>query len=66
MPKRAPADGPISVSKVVDDRVEIIVEDDGMRHRIVIGKFNAVRLLATLSLILHAPLSKSVQKAIKL
>lgn len=60
--ERLPDDGPMSVSRVGEDRIRI--EVDGQAYA-SISEFNARRILASLSIVLGLPLTKAAQKEIK-
>jgi hypothetical protein len=65
MAERTPADGPVSVTRE-GDRIRVTAATDGNRESILMTEYNAARILGLLSLILEAPLSKSVATVIKL
>lgn len=61
---RAPEDGPMSVTRE-GKKIRIAVTTGGTEESILVTEYNAARVLGALSLLLEAPLSKQVAKAIK-
>ncbi len=62
--ERTTEDGPMSVTRE-GKKIRIAAETGGATESMLVTEYNAARVLGALSLILEAPLSKSVAKAIK-
>ena len=62
--ERTAEDGPMSVTRE-GKKIRIAVATGGVSESILVTEYNAARVLGALALILEAPLSKSVAKAIK-
>ena len=65
-PRRDDGDGAVSVNRFEDGRVCITCVTDGKTQDVLIGDFNAWRLLALLSFMLGVKLPKSIVKEIEL
>ncbi len=64
-PHRNEKDGKISVQRVGEE-IHVGVVHDGVDQVLILGGFNAYRVLAALALVLKVTLSKAVQRAIKM
>lgn len=72
-PARLPSDGAVGIVKVEDPEEilrgvhwYLIVTTRGVEQRVEIGEFNLFRLFAVIAQALGIPLSKAVQKSIRL
>lgn len=62
MPERRPCDGPVNVRDANDDKLAISVDD----HHFTITRFNAIRLMALIALMVSAEFKDSIAKQIKI
>jgi hypothetical protein len=66
MPARLPDDGLVRVSRLGDDFIALDSTHAGKEESLVVSEYNAWRIFGLLSVMLHLPLSKAVNKAIQM